>query len=290
MKAREEKEEEWRIRQPWHKGQPRSGEDADYDNQVHLPVFTLDTKQSPPEPLHMLMRIFGLFERIHAYMRGRRRSARGLKLHKDTAYVAMLKGFGVERQVRGVTGGECRVILDNRAKYCAMVRGQAKHDVLLRAMADYAWLDRHKGPDTNPIDWKHRAQAFVEALAVDFPKRVRRSRYLHVLANHAWQWHPLRDFSTQGLEAINASMKHIKRQHSSPDKKVPATAATVHSAAVPEEKQLLQMVDYANRRSSGITAGLVDYMDGQQPRRVQQCSNCGGEDHNAATCGRRGSA
>jgi hypothetical protein len=279
----------------WVSDKTKRGKASDYESQEAVPVFTsIDPRYAPLEPLHLLMRVFGILERVVACALGHKGTVKQLRiqLHKDKRYKKLLTSMGVYLHInKGLRGHEVKRVLRNSALYCSLVPKYGKREQLQHALDELHWLYTHgKAGSTTAAAWKARAQAFTAFMYDTWPLRVGRSFYLHGMGCHLHRWWPFYDFSTQALEAVNAAAKRTKHRHTAPDKKEAtkraATGRPVVKRAskrqhVPRDEPVLrQIANHFNRRVSGATMALN--CSDQHPRR-QQCTTCGDETHNAGS-------
>jgi hypothetical protein len=216
-------------------------DDASYRNMKYVPALNIDPKDCYPEPLHMRLRIVGLFERIRARMAGIDPST----LHANVEYKQLLKKLGIYRGMTGVTGGECRLILEGRDTFCEGVKKHSKHVALLECMRMFHWLDTHQTNETSPQEWKKFAREFRRLMMKNFQRWCGASIYLHILATHGYRFMPLHSFSTQALERMHVLFKQAKRGWSVDDKKEESDTFTYHQ----NTKQLCQMMKWVLSRS-----------------------------------------
>jgi hypothetical protein len=245
-------------------------DDASYRNIKYVPALNIDPKDCYPEPLHMRLRIVGLFERIRARMAGIDPST----VHANDEYKQLLKKMGIYRGITGVTGGECRRILEGRDTFCEGVKKHSKHGALVECMRMFHWLDTHQTNTTSPQEWKKCAREFRRLMMKNFQRWCGASIYLHVLATHGYRFMPLHSFSTQALERMHVLFKQAKRGWSVDDKKEESDKFTYHQ----NTKQLCQMMKWVlSRNCSWINAYIP-------PKKKKQCSKCHGMGHNKKRC------
>jgi hypothetical protein len=152
------------------------------------------------------------------------------------------------------------------------------------AMELFAWLDRntHRTMHEEHIMWRDTAHEFHRIIMMNWPTAGRASRYLHILATHAWRFMPLSQWSTETMERFNMWMKYAKNYRSVPDKKE-AKKKTMDPQYRYHQgvRQLIQIMKWTLSRSSSWAEDL------RQRTKLQSCSRCHQKGHNMSTCSQR---
>jgi hypothetical protein len=248
---------------------------AENFNQEYEPSIDIEPCDCPPEPLHMRMRIVEIFEREVAatlHPKCTEQEAKN-RLRLSSEYQELLQSMGVDRRITGLTGVECRKILDQPKKYCAIVQDiHPHHKRMVLSLGMFAELDDMLGYFAD----EHVAAAVGEAALrfaqefMDWCPRARRSIYLHILGCHAYRWHRLNDTSSHALELINANVKQLKHFTLRDPKTLDSSTRKDASGS------LVSMVKLSNARS--LLAPSSPVKD-SSPRGPVSCTACGQVGH-----------
>jgi hypothetical protein len=253
-----------------------------YQSIKFIPALKIEPMNCYPEPLHMRLRIVGLFERIRARMRG----IDPQTIHADKEYNRMLKTLGIYRHITGITGGECRRILENIPTFCAAVKGHPKHGILIRCMKLFDWLDQHQSHLTDIRKWRDAARTLRRVMMKHFSKWCGLSVYLPLLSTHCYRFMPLHPWSTQALERLHTLFKKAKRRYSAEEKKelpngdhdsdeeIEVNEFKYHQ----NTKQLMQMMKWVLARNSSWMGRAMP------PKKKMRCSRCQVYGHNRKRC------
>ena len=175
-------------------GKPKASE---FESQERFPIFAIDPKDAPLEPLHLVMRIFELLLHKIAAIRfpeaGNRRD-RMNTLAQDEVYLDLLRSMGIHFRIYiGLQANEVKILLcdGNRERACrALVPDYPKLSQLIDAMGQFHWIITHlQGDTTTAAEWRHRVTVFRDFMVRMWPNFVGRSVYLHALGD-ALQWRP----------------------------------------------------------------------------------------------------
>jgi hypothetical protein len=243
--------------------------------QKDTPAIKIDTADCPNEYVHTRMRVTELLLRLRGLVRDAHKppvpASGGKKkpsLFKDEELKAALRDIGVNFFIRGLTGGQCTKILEEREQMCASLPRDseaASTRVAALQLAMQRWeqlngmshlpLERH-------LEYRDAARTFgIDLCAAFTPGEIGHPTYLHIAVNHAHWFMPHADYSTQAVERLHKILKDVKHDHT-----VQRKGATV--------EQLVQILNTINERNVALAVAAM------APKRQQACRVCGEGGHN----------
>jgi hypothetical protein len=250
-------------------------------NQEWAPSISIEPCDCPMERLHCLLRLTEIFERLVAAdlvktttvpvvnpKTGKKRRPM-TRARLDGRYQTTLKQLGVHRSITGLTGVECRRILDQPDVYLQDIAQHREYKNILLAMKGLAKLDRMMSnveSDEQALEYGKAAHAWARALTKWLPS-ARQNIYVHIMAVHSYRWRRIGDSSTYALEKTNAVMKAAKKRTRA-DRKVRVPRTTKSAAG-----QLSRMVAHVN------TGNVLTFHSPVPPstKRALTCRACGGD-------------
>ena len=244
------------------------------------PSLSIEPCHCPMERLHCQLRITEIYERVVAdhLMLSTAVSAKGksgavrkavVRARLDLRYRSTLKALGIHRSITGLTGNECRRILDAPDTYTRDIRSHPRHAEILRSMKLFAKLDKMVSSistDEDAAAFGKLAHNWARHLTAWLPK-AGNSIYVHVFAVHAWRWRNLGQSSTYALEKTNAMVKGAKLR-TRQDLKDRSGSSLFKSAS----GQLAAMISHVNR---GNTLSFQSPVTPPKKRQYS-CSKCSG--------------
>ncbi len=227
VEAKEPKEETKKERKKRKREERvRAGQEA--RNQESAPALNIEPKDCPPEVLHMRLRIVELFEKHLAATIYPNLSIKAAtnKLRESARYDELLRRMKVDRKITGLTGVECRKILNAPDEYLSMLPVGEEKESLIGALRCYADIDSLVGCVCTTAMQEELATktAAFALIMVAWVPCARTSVYLHILSCHAHRWYNLDDYASYALEKINAQLK-VAKKHTRRDKKTPEGAS-----------------------------------------------------------------
>jgi len=249
-------------------------------NQEWAPSLSIEPRDCPMERLHGLLRLTEIFERLVAAdlvktttvpavnpKTGKKRRPM-TRARLDGRYKNTLQHLGVHRSITGLSGVECRRILDEPETYLQDIAGHPDYKNILSAMKGLAKLDSMMSnieTDEQALEYGKAAHAWARALTKWLPS-ARQNIYVHILAVHSYRWRRIGDSATYALEKTNATMKAAKeRTRADPKVRVPITTKSASG-------QLSAMLTHVN------TGNILSLHSPIPPptKRTVTCKACGG--------------
>lgn len=242
--------------------------------QKETPAVKINTADCPNEYVHTRMRVTELLLRLRGLVRDAHApvpASGGKKkpsLFKDEELKAALGDIGVNFFIRGLTGGQCTKILEQREAMCASLprdseAASARVAALQLAMQRWHELNGMSHlPLERHLEYRDAARTFGSELCAAFTaSEIGHPTYLHIAVNHGHWFMPHADYSTQAVERLHKILKDVKHDHT-----VQRKGATV--------EQLVQILNTVNERNVALAVAAMT------PKQNQRCRVCGEPGHN----------
>lgn len=256
------------------------------ENQEWPPAWDLPPNCAPPERLHLVLCICRIFERALAMMlhpistctttpgRTKQRTPtielRSNAKHRNEC----LRPMGIDRRpITGYTCKEWRTIIKQPELWCRLASSHRNYNNLINSMKGFNVLHemmRGMDDDVKAEAFGREALRWAQELSA-WCLEARQSFYLHVLAQHAWRWTSLSDYSSYAMEKINSMMKKQKRRYTF-DKKKSDTTSTRSADGV--LTALVRIINATNVLSQDSPVTLKP-----KKRKLLECTACHQQGH-----------
>jgi hypothetical protein len=236
-------------------------------NQRHVPIFNIGGPMFYIiDTLHLKLRLVEYFVQLIEVEIAKSEDPAGLKKKFDEK----LAFFSIDRRVTGFIGSEAsKLVNESRAiladfpteSRCKLVELFDRFHEILSYFSVTIKFSQEQA-----LCYKKLCLNFGQFINAQFPSSMYSTKlYLHALVYHSWYflwtWGNLGIFSTEGLESLNAVVKHVKHNH---------TASGQHGS---NNMTVVQLTRFCEIRNSRV---VIENTPPVISRGEPTCSRCKG--------------